>query len=138
MRKNAMQIRSGLNFLDGARHMESPKSIKPSAPKFPRTICNNGRNFVTRGELEKYKADLISFATGGECRPVDLAPHEINALVPFKEVADELGTGRRTIGRRVKEKADSEAAACELPPRGASRRGSVPRRKINDVRVGDL
>jgi hypothetical protein len=77
-------------------------------PAFPPVITINGRNYVQRGPLEQYKADLVRRSLGGRSAPPP--PPEHDALVPFKVVSQELGVGRRTIGRWLKDSQGADAA----------------------------
>jgi hypothetical protein len=69
-------------------------------PRFPPTTEMNGRLYVLRSDFERYKAELVSFAQGVE--PAVPPPVNPDFFVPMKQVAAELGVGRRTIGRRIK------------------------------------
>jgi hypothetical protein len=78
-------------------------------PAFPPVITINGRNYIQRRALEQYKAELVRHSLGGRSAPPPPPPPEHDALVPFKVVSQELGVGRRTIGRWLK---DSQNAAA--------------------------
>jgi hypothetical protein len=78
-------------------------------PAFPPIVRINGRNYVQRGVFEQYKADLVRHSLGGRSASPPPPPPEHDALVPFKVVSQELGVGRRTIGRWLKA-ATSDAA----------------------------
>jgi hypothetical protein len=70
-------------------------------PQFPTPVRINGRLYIRRLDLEDYKAGLVAAALGS-------TPHvrpsvEPDCLIPLKQVAAELGVGRRTIGRRIAE-----------------------------------
>jgi hypothetical protein len=90
--------------------MSTPKSD----PAFPPVITINGRNYVQRGALEQYKAELVRRSLGGRSPPPPPPRPDVDVLVTFKTVSAELGVGRRTIGRWLKETtnaaADSAAA----------------------------
>jgi hypothetical protein len=87
------------------------KNSPPKTPAFPAVVTINGRGFITRLALEIYKSELIAASLGGDPKPVSLAPIEATSLVPLKVVAAELGTGRRSVGRRIAaSRSDSKAA----------------------------
>jgi len=88
-----------------------PKNTPPKAPVFPAVVTINGRGFVTRHALETYKAALIAASLGGDPKPVNLTETEASSLVPLKVVAAELGTGRRSIGRRIVASRETSEAA---------------------------
>jgi hypothetical protein len=69
-------------------------------PRFPPTTEMNGRLYVLRSDFERYKVELIAFAQGVE--PTAPPPVNPDFFVPMRQVAAELGVGRRTIGRRIK------------------------------------
>jgi hypothetical protein len=79
-----------------------------SAPKlrFPNVVFLNGRGYVLRSDLNRYKAELLASALGVPSVEPPLV--EPDPLVPLKVVSAELGVGCRTIGRRIDE---SQAAA---------------------------
>jgi hypothetical protein len=79
------------------------------SPKFPPVTFFKGRGYVLRSDLDVYKVKLTAFALGvspPESKPA-VAP---DPFVPLKAVCAELGVGRRTIGRRIKEAAESVSA----------------------------
>jgi hypothetical protein len=88
--------------------------LKHPEPAFPPVLNINGRNYVWRSDFEKYKVELIRYATGGRSGPpAPPRPDQGDILVPFKIVSEELGVGRRTIGRRMKvQNADPDAPAA--------------------------
>jgi hypothetical protein len=69
----------------------------------------NGRWYVTRNDLNRYKAELLASALGAA--PAYAPADDHNPLIPLKQVAVELGVGRRTIGTRMAEVARAAAAA---------------------------
>jgi len=71
-------------------------------PKFPPIVCVNNRKYVTRGSLNRHKDALVAYAMGLSFNDGS-GQYEDNSLVPLKQAATELGVGRRTIGRRIKE-----------------------------------
>jgi hypothetical protein len=75
---------------------------------FSTVVWVKGRGYVPRSKLEKYKAFLIAHAQG--VAPVEQPAPYPDPLVPLKQVGEELGIGRRTVGRRISEarKAASE------------------------------
>jgi hypothetical protein len=79
-------------------------------PEFPPVITLNGPNYIWRSALEDYKARLTRHALGSRSPLPPPSSTESDILVPFKVVSDELGVGRRTIGRRLK---DSQNAAVD-------------------------
>jgi|SRR5271165_5394023 len=70
-------------------------------PRFCDVIFSNGRGYVRRSDLDRYKAELLAFALG--VAPVAPPPIVPDPFVPLKQVCAELGVGRRTIGRRILE-----------------------------------
>jgi hypothetical protein len=76
--------------------------------RFPLVIWQNGRGYVLRSALNQYKAELTAAALG--VQPLSPPCVEPDPLVPLKAVAEELGVGRRTIGRRIAESRSPEAA----------------------------
>jgi hypothetical protein len=86
----------------GANVPHRPKS------RFPDVLWQNGRGYILRSELDRYKTDLIAAALG--VAPVYSPRVNPDPLVPLKAVSEELGVGRRTIGRRIAESRSPEAA----------------------------
>jgi hypothetical protein len=81
-------------------------------PPFPTLIKLRGRNYVWRSHLERYKEELTRHALGSREAPLPPLPQkEGDSLVPLKVASAELGAGRRTIGRRIKD-AQSEGEAA--------------------------
>jgi hypothetical protein len=79
----------------------------PMLPRFVEVIWQKGRGYVLRSALNRYKAELTAAALG--VAPVYPQPTDPDPLVPLKAVCQELGVGRRTIGRRIAESRPSEA-----------------------------
>jgi hypothetical protein len=73
----------------------------PTHTRFCTITWVNGRGYVLRSELNRYKADLMAAVLS--VAPRYLAAPDPDPLVPLKAVAAELGVGRRTIGRRIAE-----------------------------------
>jgi hypothetical protein len=71
----------------------------------------NGRWYIPRNDLNAYKARLLAAALGVE--PVAPAPDDRNPLIPLRQVATELGVGRRTVGTRMAAVARAALAATE-------------------------
>jgi hypothetical protein len=84
---------------------------KAKPPLLPRTIVINGRIYVTRGDAEKHKADVVATALGVAAKPITLTESEASSLIPIKVLAAELGIGRRQIGRRLLESQKASQAA---------------------------
>jgi hypothetical protein len=74
---------------------------RPEAPKLPPVTFFKGRGYLLRSQLAQYKAELQAFALG--VSPPDPKIVDPDPFVPLKQVCAELGVGRRTIGRRIKE-----------------------------------
>lgn len=70
------------------------------APEFPNPVKMRGRLFWRRSELETYKHQLLTFASGVPASAGFVA-NQIESFVPAGEVALEFGFGRRTLGRRI-------------------------------------
>ena len=86
------------------------KTRRLEPPKFPPVTFFKGRGYVLRSDLDVYKASLQAFALGvspPESKPA-IAP---DPFVPLKAVCAELGVGRRTVGRRIKEAAETVSAS---------------------------
>lgn len=83
----------------------SEATSKPrNEPAFPPVIHLNGRGYIWRSALEGYKAEVIRHALGGLKEPqATSSPAGHDVLVPLKIAALELGVGRRTIGRRIRQ-----------------------------------
>lgn len=64
-------------------------------PQFPELTRSNGRLYGERGAFENYKRALAGLP------PLELDPNRKIELVPAKQIAKELGFGRRTLGRRI-------------------------------------
>ena len=77
-------------------------------PRYPAITTVNHRHYNWRSGMERYKAELRAFALG--VPPNYPPPPAVDVLVPLKIAAQELGVGRRTIGRRI---ADSQSDAGE-------------------------
>jgi hypothetical protein len=80
-----------------------------ATPEFPPTIELNGRKFVPRSRFEHYKKRLIARAIGAP--DPDYEEPAVEEFVPLARAAKELGSSRRTIGRRMVERAPEPAAA---------------------------
>jgi hypothetical protein len=90
----------------------------PTQPKWPAMANINGRWYMSRDNLNRYKAELMASALGAE--PAYPPADERNPLIPLKEVAAELGVGRRTIGTRMAEAAKAALArAAKAEPAAA-------------------
>ena len=70
------------------------------APQFPTPIRVNGRLFFSRIALERHKAELLAWATGGEA--VLSAVPAVDSFVPAPKAATEFGFHRRTLSRRLR------------------------------------
>jgi hypothetical protein len=86
--------------------IDTERQGRGALPRFPLVIWQKNRGYVPRSDLDTYKAALAAYALG--VKPVQPVKIEPDPLVPLKQVAAELGVGRRTIGRRI---AEAEAAA---------------------------
>jgi len=80
-------------------------------PRFPVVIWYNHRGYVQRGGLNRHKDELIAFAQGVAFKEIEGA-YTDTSLVPLKQVAIELGVGRRTIGRRIEAAQEAAEAAA--------------------------
>jgi hypothetical protein len=60
-----------------------------------------GRLYFKRSDIDRYKAALVAHALGTAAaeRPIP----DVDPLVSARNVGDEFGVGRRTIGRRLKD-----------------------------------
>jgi hypothetical protein len=76
--------------------------VKMSTIEFPAPRDINGRLFFVRHEVEAYKCELAGLPTQPQAPVLE--------LVPAKTVAAELGIGRRTLGRRLRDRGIDEAA----------------------------
>jgi|SRR5271166_283014 len=85
-----------------------PEPRWPTAPRFPNVVSVNGRGYMLRSQLNDYKSALQAASLGLPAPPATPAPQP-DPFVPLKQVALELGVGRRTIGRRIVESRASEA-----------------------------
>lgn len=92
----------------------SQDSKSRNEPAFPPVIHLNGRGYVWRSALERHKTEIARHALGGlkesQAAP-SLEGHDV--LVPLRVAALELGVGRRTIGRRIRDAKLSEADPSE-------------------------
>jgi hypothetical protein len=79
----------------------SGKSHRLGPPQFPPVTFFKGRGYVLRSHFNQYKSALQAFALG--VSPPEPKIVEPDPFVPLKQVCAELGVGRRTIGRRIKE-----------------------------------
>jgi hypothetical protein len=84
------------------------KTRRLEPPQFPPVIFFKGRGYVLRSRLDQYKAEVQAFALG--VNPPEPKIVEPDPFVPLKQLCAELGVGRRTIGRRIK---DAEASVSE-------------------------
>lgn len=89
---------------------------------FSTVIWVKGRGYVPRSRLEQYKNVLIAQAQG--VAPVEPPAAYPDPLVPLRQVGEELGIGRRIVGRRILEarKAASEHS-MEIATAGPMREG---------------
>ncbi len=102
-----------------ARPANGPRRVELVKPRFPKVVTIKGRHYNPRSELERYKAELVAEALG--VAPVYPPPPAVDSLVPSKIGAEEMGVGRRTYGRRMKEAKDAaKAAAAALPTSDAA------------------
>jgi hypothetical protein len=90
----------------------SRKTWRPDEPQFPRPVLIKRRLYVWRNEAERYKAELQAFALG--VAPVEPPKVDPDRLVPLKVISEELGVGRRTVGRRIAE-ADKASKPEQAP-----------------------
>ncbi len=92
----------------------APRGEVPSGlpePRFPDVVWSKGRGYVFRSSLNRYKAELLAAALGvATVEPAAISP---DPLVPLRQVSAEIGLGRRTIGRRIKEGRALATAAPE-------------------------
>ncbi|WP_018408516.1 hypothetical protein [Methylocystis rosea] len=85
-------------------------------PEFPKPIEFNGRKVFARSQVEYYKREIIAASVGGTLPAYE--PPEVEEFVPARVVAQEIGFGRRTLGRRMAEitksaaKVDSDGEAA--------------------------
>ena len=81
-----------------------------ATPEFPATITLNGRKFIARSQFEHYKKRLIARAIG--VPDPNYEEPDVEEFVPLARAAKELGSSRRTVGRRMVEfvSAKTEAA----------------------------
>jgi hypothetical protein len=89
-------------------------SRRPEPPKLPPVIFFKGRGYVLRSRLDHYKGELQAFALGVSAPEPKIV--EPDPFVPLKQVCVELGVGRRTIGRRIKE---TESVSVPVPQQAA-------------------
>jgi hypothetical protein len=104
---------SSSDFLDEASKMNSP-----TTPSWPPMANINGRWYVTRNDFNRYKAELLASALGAE--PAYPPADDHNPLIPLKQVAAELGVGRRTIGTRMAEAAKAVLTRVDKPELAAN------------------
>ena len=99
-----------LNIAETPSNLTSSRTaaLQRSEPRFPPVHFLKGRGYIFRSALNRYKAELQAFALGAE--PVAPPSIDPDPLVPLMRVADELGVGRRTIGRRIVESQRPEGA----------------------------
>ena len=89
-----------VRLFESGREAERPARAR-AEPVFPPVISFKNRGYIHRSDLDRYKAELTAFALG--VAPVEPARADPDCLIPLKQVAAELGVGRRTIGRRITE-----------------------------------
>jgi hypothetical protein len=75
---------------------------RPEKVPFPPVIEVNGRLYNWRTDIEWYKSALIAHALGQDPPPMPTTRPVGDSLVALKVSASELGVGRRTIGRHIK------------------------------------
>jgi hypothetical protein len=96
-----------------ATQRSAGRARRRKEPRFPRVFSVNGRCFVLRSGLEQYKDELQAFALG--VSPPEPKSVDPDHFVPLKQVSVELGVGRRTIGRRIKEAEGASRRPIEYP-----------------------
>jgi hypothetical protein len=84
------------------------KTRRLEPPKLPPVTFFKGRGYVLRSDLNAYKCELMAASLG--VAPVYPPDPDPDPFVPLKQVCVELGVGRRTVGRRIKE---AEASVSE-------------------------
>ena len=90
-----------------ANHLTLKRAVRRVEPRFPEVHFFKGRGYVLRSALNQYKVELQAFSLG--VAPVATPAPDPDPFVPLKQVAAELGIGRRTIGRRIAKSQASEA-----------------------------
>ena len=90
--------------------MSRARKAQIEPPKYPAVLDVNGRLYNWRSQIEHYKEQLARHALGLAPLPLPTTRPEGDVLVPVKISASELGVGRRTLGRRIKEAADQQQA----------------------------
>jgi hypothetical protein len=86
-----------------------PKYEKPKSVTLP--FCTmRGRHYVSRSGLEWFKRASVAIAMGEDVPPLPESPSG-DALIPLKLVGAELGVGRRTVGRYIREPSATADAA---------------------------
>ena len=83
-------------------------------PEIPAPFEMNGRLYFKRSELEAYKKAVFAWATGGQLAPPAESNPPVEEFVSAQQAARELGVGRRTIGRRIVERAKSPQPVDEM------------------------
>jgi len=73
---------------------------------FPEPIRQNGRLYFVDRAIEDYKRSLAGLP------PLPADPNAKIRLLPASEVAADLGVGRRTIGRRIRQESGATGAAA--------------------------
>jgi hypothetical protein len=89
------------HHLHAAAPAARTKAWKIPQPRLPDIIWQRHRGYMLRSGLNRYEAELKAASLG--VPPVLPPPIEPDPLVPLKQVAAELGFGRRTLGRRIHE-----------------------------------
>jgi predicted DNA-binding transcriptional regulator AlpA len=84
----------------------------PQPPRFPPVTFFKGRGYLRRSQCNRYKDELQAFALG--VAPPEPKILEPDPFIPLKQVCAELGVGRRTIGRRIKEAASVSEPAGNI------------------------
>jgi hypothetical protein len=87
------------------------KPIPVDLPTFPPTINIAGRIYVRESQLVWLMAAYEAVSLGRGPPPPPPPPKD-DRFVPVKTAADQLGIGRRTAGRRIKEAEDAGEAAA--------------------------
>jgi hypothetical protein len=82
-------------------------------PPFPDVTWQKNRGYIRQSALDIYRAELVAASLGVE--PVMPPTPNPDPLIPLKQVAANLGYGRRTLGRRIVEsrRAAEQAIAAE-------------------------
>jgi hypothetical protein len=87
------------------------KAAQTQPPKYPPPLNVNGRLYNWHSHIEWYKEALVAHALGQDPPPMPTTRPEGDSLIPVKTTAAQLGVGRRTIGRRIKEAVSAATAA---------------------------